>query len=258
VSGNQPASGAGGRLVVVTGAGAGIGRAVAERFVTLGDLVVVVDIDGDAARSTAEALSGTERRALPLATDVADPAAVASAIRELMQQLGPVDVLCNNAGVMDGFAPVAAVTDAVWERVLAVNLSGPFHMARAVLPAMVKRGRGAVVNIASVAGLVGGRAGAAYTASKHGLIGLTRSIAWHYGDRNIRANAVCPGPIVTNIGNDRHDHHEGRSRAEGLLALRLRQGRPEEIAQVVTFLCSEDAGFVNGAIVSADGGWTAG
>jgi NAD(P)-dependent dehydrogenase (short-subunit alcohol dehydrogenase family) len=246
-----------GRLVVVTGAGAGIGLAVARRFEEVGDRVVTIDIDLVAAGRLAATVDDPDR-IVPVGLDVADAGAVESTLESVTARHGPVDVLVNNAGIMDGFAPAAEVSVAMWDRVLAVNLSGPFHLTRAVLPGMVEKGAGAIVNIASVAGLAGGRAGAAYTASKHGLIGLTRNVAWQYADRGVRCNAVCPGPVATTITDHRQDSPEGRRRAEGLLGTRLRTGEPGEIANVVSFLCSAGASLVNGSVVTADAGWTVG
>ena len=169
---------------------------------------------------------------------------------------GRIDVLANVAGIMDGFLPAHEVDDDTWERVLAVNLTAPMRLARAVLPRMLDQQRGSIVNVASEAGLRGSAAGAAYTTSKHGLLGLTRSLAVTYGPHGIRTNAVCPGAVATNI--------EAASRSEfGMAAI----GRyfsnipgvatPDHLAAAICWLASDDAANVNGAVLPSDGGWSA-
>ena len=237
-----------GMTAVVTGAGSGIGRAVAQRLAAEGANVVAVDVD--AARVDAVV---AETGASGVVADVATQQGV-DAVAEAAG--ADVTILANVAGIMDGFLPGHEVDDATWERVLAVNLTAPMRLTRALLPAMMAAGRGAIVNVASEAALRGSAAGVAYTASKHGVIGLTRSTAVLYAASGIRCNAVCPGGVATNI--------EATSRSDfamGVLAPYFgnipRIATADELAATICWLASDDAGNVNGAVVAADGGWSA-
>jgi NAD(P)-dependent dehydrogenase (short-subunit alcohol dehydrogenase family) len=244
--------------VVVTGGGRGIGRAIVVELASRGHQVAVVDVRGDDAASTAAAVAGAGGVAGAFGIDVADRAAVADAVHQIDRTLGPVQVLCNNAGVMDRMAPAHRVSFEEWDRVFAVSVDGAFALCRAVLPGMVEQGGGVIVNIASIAGVTGGRAGAAYTASKHALVGLTRNVAWMYGDAGVRSVAICPGGVATDIMSELEiERSEFAKRVARVAGLRPRPGRPEEIAAVVGFLTSPAASYLNGAIIPVDGGWTA-
>ncbi|NUT38620.1 MAG: SDR family oxidoreductase [Thermoactinospora sp.] len=242
-----------GRTVLVTGAGSGIGRAMAVAFAAAGARVVVADIDGDRAKATAEGIDG-----LPVAADIASEESAAALVEAALGVSGTIDVLCNNAGIIDTMALPHDISVAQWRRVLDVNLTGTFLVTHAVLPHMLAQGRGAIVNTASEAGIRGGAAGAAYTASKHGVIGLTRSVAWAYAKDGIRCNALLPGPTETNIaGSAAEFDTAGITRLAPVLALGERMAQPEQMAAVAVFLASDAASFVNGALVPADGGWSA-
>jgi NAD(P)-dependent dehydrogenase (short-subunit alcohol dehydrogenase family) len=173
---------------------------------------------------------------------------------------GGVDILCNNAGVMDLFQGVADLDDAVWQRVMGINVDGPMFLARKVIPIMVERGGGSIVNTASAAAIGGGAAGAAYTASKHALVGLTRSIAYTYALKGIRCNAMACGAVETNIMQSvdptKIDQADA-ARYGAYQALIPAVLKPVEIAQLALFLASDDAKHINGAVVPIDGGWTA-
>jgi NAD(P)-dependent dehydrogenase (short-subunit alcohol dehydrogenase family) len=249
----------GGEVAVVTGAASGIGLAIARQLLADGYRVAVTDVDVDGAERAVEALAAPPGRSGSFPVDVSDVESVELMMDQVEDRLGPVGVLCNNAGIMDGFLPAGETPDDIWDRVLAVNLTGPFLLTRRALQTMVARGQGAIVNTVSVAGLSGGRAGAAYTASKHGLIGLTKNVAWQYAHQGIRCNAVCPGGVSTNMDSRRDDAPPAaRARSQVLLDAVVRMGEPEEIAAVVAFLASPAASLVNGSIVSADAGWMAG
>jgi NAD(P)-dependent dehydrogenase (short-subunit alcohol dehydrogenase family) len=169
-----------------------------------------------------------------------------------------VDVLVNNAGIMDHFLPLGDVDDATWDRVLAVNLTGVMRLSRAVLPGMLAAGKGSIVTVASKSSLGAGSAGVSYTASKHGVIGLVRSIAYYYGPQGIRSNAVLPGGVSTGIGATAAPVVPWSfDRAKLALATMPPQAQPDEIAAVVSWLACDEASNVNGALVSADGGWSA-
>jgi NAD(P)-dependent dehydrogenase (short-subunit alcohol dehydrogenase family) len=173
---------------------------------------------------------------------------------------GRIDVLVNNAGVMDYMQGIGELSDDIWRRVLGVNLDGPMFTMRRAVPRMVEQGGGAIVNIASTAGIEGGAAGAAYTASKHALVGLTRNTAWMYATRGVRCNAICPGATRTNIGEtmpaDRMDP-AGAARTRAYAALIPAVLGPEDHAALALFLASDEARHINGAIIPADAGWTA-
>jgi NAD(P)-dependent dehydrogenase (short-subunit alcohol dehydrogenase family) len=244
-------------VVVVTGAVGGIGRAIAQRFAASGATVALLDLDPTAVRDLAGALAADGMVGLPVVTDVADEGSVAAAIAQVESLHGRVDVLCSCAGISDGLKTVEELDVETWERVFAVNARGPFLMTRAVLPGMRRRGRGSIVNIASVAGMIGGASGAAYTASKHAVIGLTRSTAVTYGPEGIRCNAVCPGGVDSGMRiGDVSDPllSERMTRVRSRIP---RRGSPDEVASVVRFLATADSSFVNGAILAADAGWTA-
>ena len=247
-----------GRVAIVTGGASGIGRAICERFGAEGAAVAVFDIDEAGADSTAAAIVGAGGRAMAATTDLRVPDDIAAAAARARDEFGVVDVLVNNAGVMDALRPPLKVSLPQWEVAFAVNVTAPFLLCQAVLPGMIANGRGAIVNIASIAGLSGGRAGTAYTASKHALVGLTRSIAFTHVEDGIRCNAICPGGVSTGIA-DRDDPRDpfGAQRYRLAHATKPRHGQPDEIAAVAAFLASDQASFVNGAILPVDAGWTA-
>jgi NAD(P)-dependent dehydrogenase (short-subunit alcohol dehydrogenase family) len=242
-----------GKTAVVTGAGSGIGRAMAHAFVAEGASVVAVDIDSAAAEATVAELGAESSWAQQ--ADVADAASV-TRLAEAIMRRAAVDVLCNNAGVFDDYHPATETSEELWDRINDVNVKGPFLVSAAFLPGMLARGSGAIVNTASIAALVAGAGGAAYTASKHALLGLTRQLAFDYGRRGIRVNAICPGAVATGMseraqggGNPHIDRLVDQSPAG-------RWGEPEEIARVAVFLASAESTFMHGAPVLVDGGWT--
>ena len=189
-----------GRVAVVTGAGSGIGRAVAARLAAEGAAVVGCDVNQAGLEETLGAVREGGNDATMVTADVTSQDQVDRLVDDAVGRHGRVDLLANVAGIMDWFLPAHEVDDETWFRVMAVNVNGPMMLCRKVLPGMLERGGGAIVNVASVAGLRGGGAGIAYTTSKHALVGMTRSIAWTYRADGIRCNAICPGGVETNIG----------------------------------------------------------
>jgi NAD(P)-dependent dehydrogenase (short-subunit alcohol dehydrogenase family) len=239
------------RVVIITGAGSGIGLAMTNKFMEAGARVIAADVLDERLAQFAERPGITALRA-----DVTSQADVDMLV-STAERLGRLDVVCNNAGIVDRFLLAGEMTDEVWNRVLDVNLTGPMRLARAAIPLMLRAGRGVIINTASVAGLVGGRAGAAYTASKHGLIGLTRNIAATYGRDGIRCVAIAPGAVNTGISPGGEPSQRGYATLSSTLSTNIRTAEPVEIASAAVFLASDEASFVNGTVLVADGGWTA-
>lgn len=243
------------KIALVTGAGRGMGHAIAAQFGAEGAHVVCGDLDADSAEACAERIRAAGGSSEAVTVDVADRAAIAQMAEALLASHGRMDVVCNNAGILDDFRPATETGDALWDKVMAINLTAPFLISRAFIPAMIANGGGAIVNIASMAGLIAQAGGTAYTVSKHGLIGLTRQIAADYGQRGVRANAICPGSIDTEMSRAfLKDSPEVQAIVDSVPAGRM--GRPEEIAELATYLASDAAGFIHGAAMVIDGGWT--
>ncbi|MFN4310417.1 MAG: SDR family NAD(P)-dependent oxidoreductase [Ferrovibrio sp.] len=237
--------------VLITGAARGLGLAAAAKFLDQGWNVAMLDILGDTVHAAAEALSQPER-VLPLTADVSDAVQVAAAVRKTQARFGRIDALVNNAGIAV-FKPILEVTLEDWQRVMAVNLTGPFLMTQAVAPLMRDQGGGAIVNITSISGLRASTLRVAYGTSKAGLAHLTKQQAAELGEYGIRVNAVAPGPVDTamakavhtpEIRADYHDH----------IPLN-RYGLESELANAVHFLCSEQAGYITGQVLCVDGGF---
>ncbi|MFD7445963.1 SDR family NAD(P)-dependent oxidoreductase [Streptomyces sp. NPDC059909] len=245
------------RSVIVTGAGSGIGRATALAFAARGAKVVVADLNADGAtRVTAdiEAAGGT---AVAVVGDLGEPAVADELVATALKSFDGMDVLVNNAGIMDSMSAVADVTDAEWERLIRINLTAPFLLTRAVLPHMLDAGKGSIVFTASEASLRGSAAGAAYTAAKHGIAGLTKSPAVTYRNHGIRTNAIAPGGTVTNIQVTADPAAVGPQALRPYMGNVGRPAAPETQAAAIVFLASEAAGNINGVILPVDNGWSA-
>jgi NAD(P)-dependent dehydrogenase (short-subunit alcohol dehydrogenase family) len=245
-----------GRGILVTGAGSGIGRAAAQLFANEGGRVVVVDQDENEAQATVTSIRQAGGEALAIGADVSREADCRGMVERALAAYGRLHVAFNNAGIgASGFA-VADEEEVTWSRLIDVNLKGIFLAMKYEIPAMVSAGGGAIVNTASVAGLVGERGIGAYSASKHGVVGLTRTAALDYIGQGVRINAVCPGATRTRIlANWFQD-----PKVESFILSRHPIGRiaePEEVARAVLFLASDDASFIVGQALAVDGGLTA-
>lgn len=246
------------KTALITGGGRGIGRAIALAFAREGAHIAV------AARTAAQVEQVAHEignGAIALVCDVADPESVIRMFRDMHEHLGDPDILVNNAGIAET-ATIVNTTDELWQRHLSINLSGTFYCTRAALPAMLKNGWGRVINVASVAGKTGAPYIAAYSASKHGVMGLTRSIALEVAASGITVNAICPGYVDTEMvsrGVERITTRTGRTAEEALETLRKmnpqhRLVTPEEVAAVALLLASDDGRGINGQGINVDGG----
>jgi NAD(P)-dependent dehydrogenase (short-subunit alcohol dehydrogenase family) len=249
-----------GRVAFITGAGSGIGRAAAELFAEEGAAVAVVDLRADAAEETVAKIEAGGGQAVAVAADVTVRADVDAAVARAVEALGGLDVLYNNAGV-DSRGSIADATEEDWDRCFGVNAKGTFLCSQAAVPHLEASGAGAIVNQGSVAALVGVPNFAAYCAAKGAVVALTRSMAIDLAPRGVRVNVICPGTVFTPLMEPML-----RARGDGDLEAGLaktlvkypigRLGTPEEIARVALFLASDDASFVTGSIIAADGGMT--
>ena len=249
-----------GKVAIITGAGSGMGLAMARQFAAEGARVIASDWNKERLDDAVEEIKKDNGVIEGLQGDVSKEETAQKLMNLAMRTYGGVDVLCNNAGIMDHMQGVGELTDEIWRRVLSVNLDGPMFTSRLAVQHMVPRGKGSIINIASTAARHGGAAGAAYTVSKHGLIGLTRSTAWMYAKKGIRCNAICPGATMTNIAEsmpaDKLDP-VGSKRAAEFASLIPAYLEPADIAALALFLASDESSKINGAIISADGGWDA-
>lgn len=245
------------KIVLVTGAGSGIGKAIAETFALEGAKLMLADLRQENIEAVAREIAGKGGDATCFAVDISRVADVELLIAQTVKTFGTVDILVNNAGIMDNFTPAAEVTDALWTKVIGTNLNGAFYTCRAVLKVLLEKGGGRIINIASIGGLCGGRAGTAYTVSKHGLIGLTRNIGYQYAGKGIKCNAIAPGGVDTNIQQGMEPDPFGLDRMTAGTGNLPENAQPDAIADLALYLATEPSGFINGAVMVADGGWTA-
>lgn len=240
------------RVAFITGAGSGIGRGQARLFANEGASVIVADLDGDKAEAVAQEVRASGGRAVAVTVDVTDTESVAAAVARGNDEYGVIDILSNTAGMFDDFAQSLDTPMTLWDKVVAVNLTSMLIVCNAILPQMMEKGAGAVVNIASGAGLRGGGGGAAYTSTKHGVIGFTRQLAVGYGPHGIRVNAIAPGLIDTPMVADFSslpETHEGLAQQPA-----GRMGRVEDIAYAALFLVSDESDFIHAVTLPVDGG----
>ncbi|WP_294944461.1 SDR family NAD(P)-dependent oxidoreductase [uncultured Microbacterium sp.] len=247
----EQASGFTGQTIIVTGAGSGIGRATALRLHREGARVIGADVSAE--RLDALRAEASDERMVTVAGDIAE----AATIQQIMDAAGStVDGLANVAGIMDAFLPPAEVDDETWDRVFRVNLTAPMRLTRAVLPGMIARGGGAIVNVASEASLRASASGVAYTSSKHALAGFTKSVAFFYGPQGIRANAVAPGAVATNIEAPMRSEYAAGRIGPIMQALMTPVATAEQLASAIVWLLSDQSANINGVILPSDGGWS--
>jgi len=246
------------KTVIVTGGGGGIGGASCRRFAELGARVAVLDRNFEAAQAVAAGITASGGRALAVACDITDRASVDAAVATTESELGPVHVLVNNAG-WDIFKPFTKTDPGEWDRLIAINLIGPMHLHHAVLPGMIERRAGRIVNVASDAARVGSSGEAVYAACKGGIVAFSKTIAREHARHGITVNVVCPGPTDTALFAD---FKEGAANPEKLVAAFQRSiplgriGQPDDLPGAIAFFASDDAAFITGQVLSVSGGLT--
>lgn len=246
------------KTVIVTGGGGGIGGASCRRFAELGARVAVLDRNFEAAQAVATGITASGGRALAVACDITDRASVDAAVATTESELGPVHVLVNNAG-WDIFKPFTKTDPGEWDRLIAINLIGPMHLHHAVLPGMIERRAGRIVNVASDAARVGSSGEAVYAACKGGIVAFSKTIAREHARHGITVNVVCPGPTDTALFAD---FKEGAANPEKLVAAFQRSiplgriGQPDDLPGAIAFFASDDAAFITGQVLSVSGGLT--
>jgi NAD(P)-dependent dehydrogenase (short-subunit alcohol dehydrogenase family) len=241
------------KVAIVTGAAHGIGRAVAQVFAEETARVWLVDIDEQAGEAAAAAIRDAGGDASFCRGDVSSPDDVSHAVDLAAKDAGRIDVLCNNAAHLGEFHAILESTPEEWNRSIQVSVFGTHHFTKAVLPFMIARNQGSIVNVVSIQAMVGCPTSVAYTTAKAGLLGYTLSAAYDYGRHNVRVNALCPGPIQTRISPKKGEAHYDWQCGQTLLG---RVGTPLEVAYAAAFLASDEASYITGAILPVDGGWT--
>jgi NAD(P)-dependent dehydrogenase (short-subunit alcohol dehydrogenase family) len=257
------------RMAVVTGAGSGIGRAVALMLAARGASVAAMDVDEATAMETAQLVTTAGGRATGYRVDVSQAGELDAAITAAVRNLGPLEIMVNNAGILDGYFNVDEMDEDVWRRVIDIDLTGIFLGCKRALKEMLPRARGRIVNMASVAGLNGTGGGAAYIAAKHGVVGLTKQMAVVYSPRGITVNCVCPGAVLTGLRQHSQQilgpgvpdmSNRGVAVSEDQIRALIpagTRGSVDDVASAVCFLASDEAGYITGHSLVVDGGWRA-
>lgn len=250
-----------GKVALVTGSGAGIGRAAALKFASEGAKVVVSDIAIEGGKETVAMIKAAGGEAIFVAADISKPAEVAALIAKTVETYGRLDCACNNAGIEGKIAPFVDQPDENFDTIMAINAKGTFLCLKAEIAQMLKQGGGAIVNLASIAGLIGFPGLSPYVASKHAVNGLTKNAALEYAKQGIRVNSVCPGGIDTRMLDSLADQATGGTASSKEMMDPLhpigRIGTPEEVAELIVWLCSPRASFMTGTNIPVDGGYVA-
>lgn len=246
-----------GKTAIITGAASGMGEAIAELFAEKGIQVVLADINEESLNQVTSKLENRGNPVLGVITNVAKKDDLENLVKKTISTFGTVDFLINNAGIMDNFMSVDELDVQLWERVMDINVKGPTILSQLVIHHWLEKKKpGVIVNTASVGGMFGARGGVSYVTSKHAVIGLTKNIASVYREDNIRAVAVAPGSVQTNIGNTlKQPNKKGLSALTQYVATGP-MGSAIDVANVIAFLVSDEARFVNGTVITVDGGWT--
>jgi NAD(P)-dependent dehydrogenase (short-subunit alcohol dehydrogenase family) len=248
------------KIALITGAGSGIGKEITLLFAKEGCKVIATDISEIRISELEKETSSFNGNVKLFHGDVCDTKHIDELVTNCLNAFGNIDILVNNAGIMDNFEAVDAVDDMEWHKVFNTNIHAPYHLMQRSVKLFLNKKSGNIINIASVGGLNGGRAGAAYTASKFALIGLTKNTGYLFAKKGIRCNAIAPGAIETNISEtiDFSKMTEDiKDRIMPGMVLNPRNGKPLEIAKIALFLASEESSFINGSVIVADEGWTA-
>lgn len=249
-----------GKVAVVTGASSGMGREIAYVFAKEGAVVYAAARRLEKLEELAEKTKDFEGKIIPVSSNLINQEDAEKLIEYAYSDSGKLDILVNNAGIMDDFSGVGDVNDEMMNKVFDLNVFAPFYTSRKAVNIFLKEGKGVIVNIASIGGLYGARAGAVYTASKHALVGLTKNTGYMYATKNIRCNAICPGAIETDIGSGeymKHVNQDGMNTIMANIGGNPRSGSPAEIAEIAVFLASDESSLINGQCLAADAGWTA-
>lgn len=246
-----------GRVAIVTGAASGMGEAIVKLYAEKGIKVVVADLNEEAINRVVSEIKTISPCVLGVKADVSKPDDLQNLIKSTIEEFGTIDILINNAGILDSFMTVGNLDLKVWEKVMDVNVKGPTILSKLVINYWLENKKpGVIINTASVGGMYGARGGVSYVTSKHAVIGLTKNIAAVYREDNIRAVAVAPGGVNTNIGNSLKKADPKGLNALNALVAAGPTGDPIDVANVVVFLASDEAKFVNGTVITVDGGWT--
>lgn len=245
------------KVAIITGGASGMGLATAKLFAHEGAKVVLADLNLAGAKDVAAAISADGGTAIAVEVNVAQQEDIDNLFKTALKTFKRIDILINNAGIMDNMAGIANVSDKIWQRVFAVNVDSVMMASRAVMQPFLSQKKGVIVNIASIGGLRGGAAGAAYTAAKHAVIGLTKSTAYMYAPDGIRCNAIAPGGIATNIAKSMTNVDQtGMQRTQAGSAIMPTPGQPDDIAQAALYLSLAESNYVNGITLTVDGGWS--
>lgn len=245
------------KVAIITGAGSGIGEEMAKLFSAEGATIVVVDVVAERVEKTVSAIRAKHGTVYGMVLDMTQKDDIRKLVEDSVKIFDHIDILCNNAGIMDGFYSLEETEEEWWDKVMNINLKAPYLTTKMALPHMMHNGGGIILNTASIAGLQGGRAGLAYTVSKHGLIGFTKHVAAYYGEKGIRCNAMALGAVNTQIGYGSSKPSQVGLKIMEKTALSMgRPAEPHEIARTALFLVSKESSYVNGAVLVTDNGWT--
>lgn len=248
-----------GKTAVITGAGSGIGKSTVLRFLEAGATCLAADLNEESLKALTEEYSKYSDKLATMVVNVSDRVQVEAMVDKAVETFGQMDIIMNNAGIMDNLLPIAEMEDEMWDRLMSINLNSVMYGTRkAVRYFLDNEKQGTIINTASLSGLCAGRGGCAYTTTKFGVVGLTKNVAFMYGDAGIRCNAICPGNTQTNIGSGmRQPSQLGMMKATTGYSGATRSGTPDEIAAAALFLASNEAIFINGETLTIDGGWSA-